>query len=65
VVLSEAEVQLGGITLADGKTVLIAATDNLVKAAWNYFLIKNDSSKGVHNPEFAHNALDGAIEALK
>ena len=63
--LSQAEVQLRNITGADGETAVVAATDNLVMAMWNYFLIKNDSSKGIHNPEFAHAVLDGAIAALR
>ncbi len=63
--LLQAEVQLGSVTLPDGKTTVIASTDNLVKACWNYFLIKNDSSKGVHNPTFANEVLDATINALK
>lgn len=36
----------------------------LPKAGWNYFLVNNDSSKGVHNPSFVTGALSAAIDAL-
>ena len=55
-VLSEAEVQLGDVT-TDGTTVLIPASDPLVKAGWNFFLIEGDSSEGVHNPSFTFDVL--------
>ncbi|HEV2721681.1 MAG TPA: hypothetical protein VG323_16805, partial [Thermoanaerobaculia bacterium] len=30
---------------------------NVPKAGWNYFMITNDKSKGVHNPAFVNSAL--------
>ncbi len=64
VTLSEAEVRLGDIT-TDGTKVLIAATDTLVKAGWNFFLIEGDGSEGIHNPAFASAVLDATIAALR
>jgi len=36
----------------------------LPKAGWNYFLVNNDSSKGVHNPSFVTGVLNASIGAL-
>ncbi|MBP1688786.1 MAG: hypothetical protein H6Q33_4929, partial [Deltaproteobacteria bacterium] len=73
--LSQAQVQLGDFTTdAAGTVKLILAkdatkpeskADPLIKAGWNYFLIHGDSSKGVHNPSFVHEALSGAQAALQ
>jgi mono/diheme cytochrome c family protein len=38
--------------------------DVIVKAGWNWHLVNYDGSRGVHNPDFAFNALDNAIAAL-
>lgn len=62
--VKEVEVQLGDFS-ADGKTALIAVTDPLVKASWNYFLIHGDGSEGVHNPTFTREVLEASIIALK
>ena len=62
--LTEAEVQLGGITI-DGTKALIPTTDALVKVGWNYFLIHGDGSEGIHNPAFVNAVLDASIAALK
>ncbi|MHC4696448.1 MAG: carboxypeptidase-like regulatory domain-containing protein [Planctomycetota bacterium] len=40
------------------------AEDDLIKAGWNWNLVNNDGSRGVHNPAFAASALDEAITAL-
>jgi formate-dependent nitrite reductase cytochrome c552 subunit len=40
------------------------ADERLPKAGWNWNLVNNDGSRGVHNPDFAFLALDGAIDAL-
>lgn len=61
--LTEARVQLGDIT-TDGTKPLIALTDVLVRAGWNYFLIEADSSDAIHNPAWANEVLDASIEAL-
>ena len=63
-VISQAEVALADIT-TDGKTSLIPASDPLVKAGWNYLLIEDDGSEGVHNPSFAFDVLNASMDALK
>ncbi len=40
------------------------ASDELLKAGWNYFLIEADGSHGVHNPSFAGDVIDNSIAAL-
>ena len=40
------------------------AGDILAKAAWNYNLITNDISLGVHNPGFSTDVLQASIKAL-
>jgi hypothetical protein len=37
----------------------------LIKAGWNWGLIHNDGSLGVHNPGFATSVLDASIQALQ
>ncbi len=62
--IKEASVQLGNIT-ADGSKALIATSDPLVRAGWNYFLVHGDGSKGVHNPAFVKEVLKASVNALK
>ena len=62
--LTQIQVQLGDFT-TDGKTAVIPATDVLVKAGWNYYLLHGDGSKGVHNPDFSDDVLNASIDALK
>lgn len=40
------------------------ASDDILKAGWNWNLINNDGSKGVHNPSFALEVLDAARDAI-
>lgn len=40
------------------------AGDILAKAAWNYDLISEDTSVGVHNPGFATDVLEASLRAL-
>jgi hypothetical protein len=40
------------------------ADERLIKLGWNWNLIHNDSSRGIHNPSFALAALDAGIDAL-
>ena len=37
----------------------------VAQAAWNYTMLKNDKSNGVHNPPYAKALLKNSIEALK
>jgi hypothetical protein len=55
-------VDAGGNVL--GQLYDFRADDNLPKAGWNYNLVHNDESLGVHNFFFAANILDLAIAAL-
>jgi len=40
------------------------ADPRLIKSGWNWNLITNDSSRGVHNPSFTFGVLDASIDAL-
>jgi len=40
------------------------ADPRLAKAGWNWNLINNDGSLGVHNPGFAFRVLDASVNAL-
>jgi hypothetical protein len=40
------------------------ADEALIKAGWNWNLVNNDGSKGVHNPLFTNNVLAASIAAL-
>ena len=62
---TQATVRLGDFLGSDGTTALIATTDPLIQAGWNYYLIHSDGSEGVHNPSFATSALTAATAALQ
>jgi hypothetical protein len=62
--LSEAEVQLGNIT-SDGTKAVIDPADPLVKVGWNYLLLAQDGSFGVHNPTFVSDVLGASAAAIK
>ena len=63
IVLTSALVQLGDIT-TNGTTPVIPVNSVLVKAGWNYYLISDDSSNGIHNPSWVNNVLNSTNEAL-
>lgn len=44
---------------------LISTADPVVRAAWNFLMIKFDGSLGVHNPSFVRNTLLTTANALK
>ncbi len=67
-------------TLADGTEVyarageiwdqpngrrIFATSDPILRACWNYLLIKYDGSLGVHNPSFARDVLTATLKALR
>jgi hypothetical protein len=58
--------QLGNVKEAYGEQgkPVIATSDPLVRALWNYLLIEYDGSKGAHNPTFARNVLITTINAI-
>ena len=37
----------------------------VAQAAWNYIMLKQDKSNGVHNPAYAKALLKNSIEAIK
>ena len=39
--------------------------DPIVRASWNYLLLENDGSKGVHNPTFTRAVLLATLNALQ
>ena len=49
-----------------GSAVELYATADpaIAKAGWNYFMVINDRSKGVHNPAFVNSALDVSTFAV-
>ncbi|MBI2060262.1 MAG: hypothetical protein HYT87_10875 [Nitrospirae bacterium] len=64
--VTKLEVQLGDFySDSAAKTAVVAATDNLVKAGWNYFLLHAGSGEGVHNPTFTFDVIEASIAALK
>ncbi len=56
--------QIGSVLDAAGKPV-IATSDVIVRAGWNFFLIEGDDSFGIHNPRFARTVLLATLDALK
>jgi hypothetical protein len=63
--MTQSEVQLRSITRLVPSEPIMPFTDKFVQAGWNYYLIRNDSSKGIHNPDFAREVLEASITALK
>ena len=41
------------------------ADDRLPQSGWNWNLVNNDQSVGVHNPTYANNVLDAATDAME
>jgi hypothetical protein len=41
------------------------ADDRLIKSGWNYNLVNNDGSGGIHNPSFALTVIDVSRDALE
>lgn len=56
----------GKIQFEDAQAKILAAppSPEIYNAAWNYFLIRNDGSKGVHNPAYAVQLLQQTYKAL-
>ena len=54
-----------GTTVGDGTLLSSDAGLLIAKAGWNYFLLHNDSSEGVHNPSFVSDVLAATLAALK
>ncbi|MCP3905081.1 MAG: hypothetical protein GY715_15765 [Planctomycetes bacterium] len=61
--------RVNDIDVLDATPVVIGqlydfAAPELVKSGWNWGLIHNDESLGIHNPTYAYNVLTAGIEAL-
>ena len=56
--------QLGDIRDEKGQPVF-PTKDPIVRASWNYLLLENDGSKGVHNPTFTRAVLLATLNALQ
>jgi|GEM_PF-2027296 len=54
----------GKINSACEKSWFSEQNDRIYKIAYNYFLIKDDGSKGIHNPKFAIAVLKNALENI-
>jgi hypothetical protein len=57
------------IDVIDGSGAVIGelydfADERLIKSGWNWNLVNNDGSRGIHNPSFSLQALDAAVDAL-
>ena len=53
-----------GLIDADGHPVVSSGTPAQVGAAWNYIMVEEDRSLGVHNPDYIHDLLQASIDAL-
>lgn len=53
-----------GVSLANVVPVNTSAGQVLAKAVWNYNLIANDKSSGIHNPQFIRNVLGNTYSEL-
>ncbi|TBH21427.1 hypothetical protein [Thermus thermamylovorans] len=56
--------QLGDIRDGEGQPVFPTG-DPVVRAAWNYLLLKYGGARGVHNPTYTYTVLTATLEALK
>ncbi|HUU94596.1 MAG TPA: carboxypeptidase regulatory-like domain-containing protein [Phycisphaerae bacterium] len=62
-------VRLSDVNVEDGGGAVLdefynRADDRLPRAGWNWILLNNDGSVGVHNPGFALEVLDASSDAL-
>ncbi len=53
-----------GLISADGGSLVSSGTPDEVGAAWNFLLVEEDRSLGVHNPDYVHDLLTASIDAL-
>ncbi|HEY5959880.1 MAG TPA: hypothetical protein VIV60_25170, partial [Polyangiaceae bacterium] len=60
VALSVLKVDNGSLTAA-GAGLVVPTTTNLYRAIWNYSLVTNDGSKGVHNPSFVRDVVNATL----
>ena len=55
--------QMSSLKQLDGSAV-VPANSTLIKALWNYYLVKGDGSRGIHNPTFVFQILTNTQAAL-
>jgi hypothetical protein len=53
-----------GVASIPGLSVSALGTDDLAKALWNFYLVEQDQSFGVHNPDFTFAVLGGSMRAV-
>jgi hypothetical protein len=65
--LEQVKAALQGKGLLDDKGVIVVGEYPEAQAAalWNYLMVEEDKSMGVHNADYANAMLDAALEALK
>lgn len=56
---------LGEIREAAGGRQVFALNDPMVRASWNYLMVKYDGSLGIHNPSWTREALQASINAVR
>jgi hypothetical protein len=60
----KAALQANGLMDAEGTIVVGDYPEAQAAALWNYLLVEEDKSDGVHNPTFANALLDASLAAL-
>ena len=55
--------QMSSLKQLDGSAV-VPTNSTLTKALWNYYLVKGDGSRGIHNPTFVFQILTNTQAAL-
>ncbi len=61
----EGKLQALGAIDAEGVTLIDTADEKLALALWNYNLVHEDGSNGIHNPSYFNALLDAALAALE
>jgi len=61
----KAALQAKGLLDKDGEIVVGDYPEAQAAALWNYLLVEEDRSNGVHNIDYANALLDAGLEALK
>jgi hypothetical protein len=57
-------VTAGAIT-PEGSAIPGIFPANVAQATWNYVMLEEDKSEGVHNPNYAKALLNNSIESLE
>ncbi len=54
----------GEVTNSMKDSLLVKNKPAVIQAIWNYFLVMNDASKGVHNPKYVIALLKASLDAV-